>query len=227
MNFIEHLGMGQRPPTSHFQHEKATTEPRTVKIQRPKHKTEKPNATPLVEPLATERIQNDSRTMCAPSYANILMGIFGEQYIYQFIEGNAKLYIRYIDNTFILWASPKKQLESFISELNQRHNPIKFDYEMSSIEIPFLDTNIYIDKKNQLQTRLYRETTDRQNYLHKAPEHPPLLKDSLAYSQAFRIKRICSDNEGYKSSTERLVISFMSHVYDQDKIIKQIRKGTW
>ena len=128
-------------------------------------------------------------TICAPSYANIFMGIFEEQYIYQFIESNAKLYLRYIDDIFILWTSTRQQFENFISGLNQKHSSIKFDYEMSSTEIPFLDTIVYIDNKNHLQTRLYWKTTDRQNYLHRASEHPPPLKDSLAYSQALRIKR--------------------------------------
>ena len=95
---------------------------------------------------------------------------------------------------------------------------------MSSIEIPFLDTIVYIDNKNHLQTRLYRKTTDRQNYLHRASEHPPSLKDSLAYSQALRIKRICSDNEEYKSSTELLLKSFISRGYDQEKVTKQVKK---
>ena len=81
-----------------------------------------------------------------------------------------------------------------------------------------------IDNKKHLQTRLYQKTTDRQNYLHRASEHPPTLKDSLAYSQALGIKRLCSDNEEYKSSTERLVKSFMSRGYDHEKDVKQIRK---
>ena len=107
-------------------------------------------------------------TICAPSYANIFMGIFEKKYIYPFIESNAKLYLRYIDDIFILWTSTRQEFENFISELNQKHSSIKLDYEMSSIEIPFLDTIVYIDNKNHLQTRLYRKTTDRQNYLHRA-----------------------------------------------------------
>ena len=142
------------------------------------------------------------RTICAPSYANIFMGIFEEQYIFPFIEGNAKLYLRYIGDIFILRTSTKQQFENLISELNQKHNSIKFDCEMSSIEIPFLDTIVYIDNKNHFRTRLYRKTIDRQSYLHRASEHPPPLKDCLANSQTLRIKRICSDNDEYKSSTE-------------------------
>lgn len=81
---------------------------------------------------------------------------------------------------------------------------------MSSIEIPFFDKIIYIEKKNYFQTRPYRKTTDTQNYVHRASEHPSSLKHSLAYSQTLIIKLICSENEEYKSSTERIVKSFMS-----------------
>ena len=95
---------------------------------------------------------------------------------------------------------------------------------MSSVETPFLVTIVYIDNKSHLQTRIYWKTTDRQNYLHKASEHPPPLKESLVYSQALRIKRLCSDNEEYTSSTELLVRSFISRGYDHEKVVMQIGK---
>ena len=100
----------------------------------------------------------------------------------EFLDSNAKLYLRYIDDIFILWTSTKQQFENFISELNQKHNSIKFDYEISSIEIPFLDTIAYIDNKNHLQTRLYRTTTDRQNYLHRASETSTTVKGLSGHS---------------------------------------------
>ncbi|XP_065051445.1 uncharacterized protein LOC135681083 [Rhopilema esculentum] len=95
---------------------------------------------------------------------------------------------------------------------------------MSAKEVPFLDTIVYIDNRNHLQTRLHRKPTDRQNYLHRASEHPLPLKNSLAYSQALRIKRICSDNAEYENNTEQLVKAFTSRGYERAIIDKQIKE---
>lgn len=133
------------------------------------------------------------------------MGTFEEQYIYPFIEGKAKLYLRYIDDTFILWTETKQQFDNFLSELNEKHNSIKFDYEMSTTEITFLDTIVYIDNKNHLQTRLHQKPTDRHNYLHRASEHPLPLNDNLAYSQALRIREFCSITRNMKIAPNDLL----------------------
>ena len=42
-----------------------------------------------------------------------------------------------------------------------------------------------------VQTVLYRNETDRQNFLHSNSEHPILLKNSIPYSQILRVKRTC------------------------------------
>ena len=163
-------------------------------------------------------------TICAPSYANIFMGEFEEKFIYPYIEGRTKLYLRYIDNIFIIWTGSEQQFTKFISELNDKHGSIKFDFEMSKRQIPFLDTIVYLDERNHIQTKLYRKQTDRQNYLHRASEHPEPLKNKLAYSQALRIKRICFEDTEYKNNTEQLMKTFISRGYDKDTIKHQMRK---
>ena len=51
---------------------------------------------------------------------------------------------------------------------------------------------VYKDKDTNLQTTLYRKTTDQQSYLHAKSEHPSVSKNSIAYSQTLRVKTICS-----------------------------------
>ena len=95
-------------------------------------------------------ISSKSRVVQWEQYAPYLMLTssweHSKKYIYPFIENNAKLYLRYIDDIFILWTSTKQHFENLLSELNQKHNSIKFDYEISSVDIPFLDT---IDNMNR------------------------------------------------------------------------------
>ena len=73
---------------------------------------------------------------------------FEEKHIYQCIKDMALLYLRYIYDIFIIRKGTKGQLITFANELNKQHKTIKFKYEISSQNIPFLDTMVYIKKKS-------------------------------------------------------------------------------
>ena len=55
----------------------------------------------------------------------------------------------------MIWTKSEKQLQDFMSELNQKHPSIKFDYKSDCKQIEFLDTLAYIDQQNKLQTTLF------------------------------------------------------------------------
>ena len=57
-------------------------------------------------------------TKCAPTYANIFMGIFEETHIYPLIKQRVQLYLRYIDDIFFTWKGPENELQQFISKIN-------------------------------------------------------------------------------------------------------------
>ena len=92
----------------------------------------------------------------------------------------------------------KEQLITFINKLNKKHKTIKFEYEVSMQKILFLDTTVYKDKDNNLQTTLYGKPTDQQSYLHAKSKHPRALKNSIAYRQTLRLKPICSVENEYQ-----------------------------
>ena len=117
----------------------------------------------------------------------------------------------------------EKQLKDFMSELNQKHPSIKFDYKFDCKQIEFLDTLVYIDEQNKLQTTLFRKSSDRQNFLNAKSEHPYSLKKSIPYSQALRIRRICSTFQDYHSHSRKLIEQFVDKGYKKD-VIQQIQK---
>ena len=137
--------------------------------------------------------------ICAPAYANIFMAQFEKQNIYPYIKNKSILYLRYIDDIFMIWTGTKQELLIFFENLNSKHETIKFEHNISHSKISFLDTSRYIDKNNTLQTTLYREPTDQQSYLHAHSDHPKSVKRSIPYSQAWRIKTICSTLTEYKT----------------------------
>ena len=66
--------------------------------------------------------------ICAPAYVNIFMAQFEPKHIYPYIHGKALLFLRYIDDIFMIWNETAEELILFIDELNKKHKTIKFDY---------------------------------------------------------------------------------------------------
>ena len=141
-------------------------------------------------------------TICVPGYTNIFMANFELKYIYPYypyIKDKTKTCLRFIDNLFMIWTCSEQELLDFMSDLNKKHHSIKFEFKYSQTKIEFLDVLVHKDHNNMLQTTIYRKQTDRQSYLDARSEHPKLLKDNIPYSQALRIKRICSSQQILKS----------------------------
>ena len=164
-------------------------------------------------------------TICAPSYANLFMESFEEENIYPKIKELILIYLRYIDDIFLIWTSTEEKLLAFIEELNNLHESIKFDVKYSTKSINMLDTTVFIDSLNFLRTTLYVKPTDRQSYLHYKSEHPTNMKNNIPYSQALRIKRICSSNQDYKKHTNNLKNVFISRGYKEEHVNDQLEKA--
>ena len=115
-------------------------------------------------------------TICTPSYANIFMSESEEKHIYPLIKTKSVIYLRYIDNIFMVWIKCESELRHFMNEINQKHQSVKCDFKFSKESIEFLGTLVYMDSKKRLQTTLHKKPTDCQNYLHAKSAHPFSLK---------------------------------------------------
>ena len=166
------------------------------------------------------------RTKCAPSYANIFMAYFEEKFIYPRIKNKSLLYLRYIDDIFILWKGTILELEQFTSDINSLHSTIKFEINHSKTTINFLDTTVTINQDKTIKTSLYEKPTDRHNFLHHKSYHPSSTKKSLPYSQALRIKKICSTKEDYSASIESMKEQFKRRGYVDNEIDEAIYKAS-
>ena len=164
-------------------------------------------------------------TVAAPSYAIIFMGKFEETYIYPEINSDCLFYVRYIDDIFFIYTGGELKLHNFLQNLNSKHTCIKFDYELSSTSVAFLDTRIYIDNNRLTQTTLHTKPTDCHNYLHAKSAHPTHLKNNLPYSQALRIRRICSENHELHKHYKYLTQYFLERGYPNTLIVNQIKKA--
>ena len=66
-------------------------------------------------------------TIYALVYANIFMVQFEAKHIFPYIHGKALLFLRYIDDIFMIWNGTNEELILFIDEVNKKHKTIKFD----------------------------------------------------------------------------------------------------
>ena len=103
-------------------------------------------------------------TKVAPSYAVNYMGSFENKHVYTYSK-QPLLYLRYIDDIFIIWQHGVTELDSFIEHMNSCSEHIKFTVEKSTEQIAFLDTLVKLDR-GQILTDLYSKPTDSHNYLY-------------------------------------------------------------
>ena len=117
----------------------------------------------------------------------------------------------------------KADLEIFLNELNPKHPSINFEDEISKERISFLDTEIFI-KNNKLHTKILRRKSDHQAFLNIDSENLKSLKDSIPYSQALRIKRICSTKKDFDHHSIKLKERFLKQAYDQKLVDQQLER---
>ena len=158
--------------------------------------------------------------------ANGFMAYFEEKFIYPLVRNASTLYLRYINDIILIRAKSENELLTFFEKLNQQHLPIKFEMKYSKDKIEFLDALTYKDKNNYIQTTLYKNPTDHQNYIHSKSAHPFSLKKSIAYSQALRLKRICSTTGEYEKHTDNLKKQLLKKGYPETMVNEKIQKAT-
>ena len=106
------------------------------------------------------------------------------------------VWFRYIDDIFFIWTHGKENLRNFVTEFNLFSDDIKFTYEYNKDTISFLDLKVILSN-GKLITSLYSKLTDCHQYLHYGSCHSEHTKRSIVYSQALRIKSLCSEESNF------------------------------
>ena len=151
----------------------------------------------------------------APNYANLFMGKFEEDHVYNNNPYSAyiKGYARYIDDVWFVFSANFEMLQEFMSYINTRLPSIKFTLESSLETVNFLDVSVR-KTSTGIQTTVYRKPTDRNNYLHFSSYHPGSLKRGLPYSQMLRLKRICNTESEFENQSAEMCERFREKGYN-------------
>ncbi|XP_057297959.1 uncharacterized protein LOC130628918 [Hydractinia symbiolongicarpus] len=163
-------------------------------------------------------------TRMAPPYANLFMAVLEGLIIADF-PGFIEFWKRFIDDIFFIFTGTELQLKKLFTHMNKIHPSIKFTFEYSKSDIPFLDTRIYIDQSRKLQTTLFRKPTDRMMLLHYSSEHPHHVKASIVYTQALRYCTIISNDQNLEKELYTLARTFLARGYPLNLLIDKFSKA--
>ena len=162
-------------------------------------------------------------TKMAPSFANLFMGNFEQKFL---SRQNLKpqIWLRFIDDIFMIWPHGEDCLKIFIENINSFHPTIKFTADYSKVSVHFLDTTVTIEN-GSLKTDLFNKPTDKHNYLLPSSCHPPHCTRNIPYSQALRIKRICSSETDFAIRTNELSGHLRNRQYFRGSVENAIKKA--
>ncbi|GJQ79245.1 hypothetical protein Trydic_g5489 [Trypoxylus dichotomus] len=100
----------------------------------------------------------------SPVIANLFMAHF-EEGILKTAEYKSKAWLRYVDDTFVIWPHAREQLVHFLDHLNGKHK-IKFITEVEDQnQLPFLDILVRKNADGILGHTVYCKPTHTNRYL--------------------------------------------------------------
>ena len=147
-------------------------------------------------------------TKMAPTYANLFMGKLEEQLI-NLAPNHIHTWKRFIDDIFIIWTGTTAEFEEYMHTINQIHPTIKFTYEVSDMELTFLDVTLYKGDRflhtNILDLRTHIKNTNEQLYVHATSYHHPLNHKAISKGETQRYLRTNSNKTNFNKMTCKLI----------------------
>jgi hypothetical protein len=156
----------------------------------------------------------------APSEANIFLGKLEEK-IYKGTTNKPDTPLRYIDDGFFYWTKGLDNLQRFMEYMNLQHPTIKFTFEMSQVEILFLDTLVRIDPfSRRMYTTLYSKPTDTHSYVHFTSAHYKTTLTKSPFRQFLRLRRICTMDFDFDTESAIMIRHYLRRGYPKSLLVK-------
>ena len=154
----------------------------------------------------------------APHFADITMA-FWEATNLPKCDKQPRIYLRYLDDIFMVWEHSRQDFNQFFETLNTAHPNIKLKSNIQSQELEFLDVLIYkgqnFDKHNTFDTKVYFKPTDSHALLHKNSFHPKHTFAGIIKSQLMRFGRICQLESDFEEATSTLFQALYTRGYSR------------
>ena len=116
------------------------------------------------------------------------------------------IWLRFIDDIFMIWTHGEDNLNQFISYLNEFHPTIKFTHESSPTQIDFLDTTVKVNDSREIYTTLYEKPTDTHLSLHHTSSHHTPSKTKVIWT-VLKIKKNLQSEQNSEKLIQYIVLS--------------------
>lgn len=153
--------------------------------------------------------------------AILFMNMWEEKYIYEKRIPQIKLYWRYIDDLIILWEGTVESFEKFLKEINHNEYGISFTGEWDYQQIDYLDLQVF-KNGNELYTKTFFKSTDRNGYIPMSSCHPPKWKGNIPKGQLLRLRRKCRTLEDLDAQADTLIKTFEEKGYPKKNLVNLI-----
>ena len=127
-----------------------------------------------------------------------------------------KLWLRYVDDTFVVWPHGRDTLQDFLQHLNQQHPSITMETEEDH-KIAFLDVGISRNPDGSLHHNVYRKPTHTDRYLNQRSFHHPSIKSSVNRTLVQRAYNIC-DKDSLPKELQHIRTTLKRNGYNPNKI---------
>ena len=160
----------------------------------------------------------------SPIVANIYMEYFEEMAL-QTAMVKPKMWLRYVDDTFVIWSGNMDELSVFHQHLNSLRPSIQSMEEESEGQLPFLD--VLVKKDNcRLITSVYRKKTHTDHYIHYTSDHHPRIKHGVIQCLMKRAQKICMTTEELEEERKHLQAVLQKNGYPEEVIRRGIQRAT-
>ena len=139
------------------------------------------------------------------------------------------MYLRYLDDIWMLWDHGMDQFHTFFDRLNNHHPAVKLTARIEETEIDFLDVTVFkgpnLEQTGSLDTKVFFKPTDTHQLLHKSSFHPKHTFSGILKSQIMRFYRICSQKEDFDKTCSVLFNALRPRGYTR-RFLRQIKSET-
>ena len=115
-----------------------------------------------------------------------------------------RVWLRFLDDIFMVWDHSLASLHSFIDAINSFYPAIKFTYTISSKEVNFLDVTVTKSDNLDFVTEVYLKSTNIHQYVEYSSCHPKSCKDGIPFSEYKRYRKIISVDAKFSESVFQL-----------------------
>ena len=162
------------------------------------------------------------QTKCVPSYPWIFISEFETSFI-ESQQSKPLEWFRYIDNIFFILTHGENKIKMFLERLNSFYPTLRFIHELSKESLPILDLKLKLSKA-KISSDIYVKDINRHQYLHYASSYPKHTKQYIVYSQALRVKRICSEDKDFEQHIHEMRLWFQKRAYPNKILDEEVVK---